>query len=131
MNGVEMVKYIRWSAADIDFLKIWYPHFGYLWVAEKLQIKPKRVRAKADLLNIKLLPRLQRLCRGCEKIVLATSDPGDGNFCRTCRGWKKLTREQVRRERARTCAACELSLDGIKAILFSNSYHCEACAELR
>ena len=54
-----------WDKEKIEFLLKWWPHFGTYWVAEKLNLNSSQIKAKVDKINLKSLPKTDKLCVDC------------------------------------------------------------------
>jgi hypothetical protein len=55
-----------WTKERVDFLVQWWPHFGSVYIADRLGLTVAQVKAKVNKLRLRLLPRSQRLCVGCQ-----------------------------------------------------------------
>lgn len=56
---------LKWSEEQIKFLADNYPKFGQGYCASKLDIAATVVKSKARYLGLRLLPKLERLCKSC------------------------------------------------------------------
>ena len=55
-----------WSEKAVLILKECWPHWGTEKSSQILQLKPSQVKAKADFLKIKMLPKNLRKCISCD-----------------------------------------------------------------
>lgn len=61
-----MRNYFKWNETQINYLKIWFPHFGSIPLSKELGICKSKIRSKAGKLKIQLLPKDRRLCYDCK-----------------------------------------------------------------
>jgi len=50
----------------------WWPHFGTYYIADKLRLSRGQVKAKADKMGLRMLPKYERRC--AEEGILDTRD---------------------------------------------------------
>jgi hypothetical protein len=68
--------------AKVEFLARWWRHFGTWGVARELGLTRRQVKAKADKLGLKKLPKSRRLCATCRRRRQKTRE--QGLLCRVC-----------------------------------------------
>jgi hypothetical protein len=55
----------KWTEKNVQILKEYWPHWGTEKTSTILQLTDLQVKSKADKLNLKMLPKNQRLCICC------------------------------------------------------------------
>ena len=72
-----------WNPDNVQYLIDWWPHWGTVIIANKLNLSRQQVKSKVNSMNLLLLPRDQRLCSLCQ---LRYQDPKNRMvLCRDCR----------------------------------------------
>ena len=75
---------MRWTDEQITTLMSKYPHFGGQLVADELKLSLRPVRAKADKLKLRMLPRCKRFCISCRNNRLSGTGRRTGSYCLQC-----------------------------------------------
>lgn len=120
-----------WTEEKKTFLTDNYPHFGGLWVADRLGITIKQVRHKANRLGLLLLDREQRRCVNCNEIDIRDNGNGrrSGLRCLKCYSERKKLRrrengkprkerwaELLRSARKRSSKHCDLTVEYLEEL---------------
>ena len=63
------MKYYRapWSKEKVDILIKNWPHWGTKYISNLLNLRERQVKSKVDKLNIKMLPKKERICIKCKE----------------------------------------------------------------
>lgn len=88
----------NWSDDDVNFINIWWPHFGTEWVASELSQTKLRVKAKVDKLQLKMLPKTQRLCITCRTNFQYIDDNPNRRTNKTCKVCELRHRKDTRKK---------------------------------
>lgn len=124
-----------WTKERVDFLEKWWPHFGTHEVAIELAISRSSVKAKADKLGLKMLPKQERLCSKCREDF--QFDRNCGAWCRKCHLAKRKSqrlskrpsleewiRASVNTARYRSHTECDLTCDFMVELWQNQSGKC-------
>lgn len=78
------MKYYKlpWTKENVDFLEVWWPHFGTIKIAEILNLKRSQIKAKVNKLKLRLHLKHERLCINCKKDYQYTRSAG--LYCKVC-----------------------------------------------
>lgn len=87
-----------WNDEDVEKLIMWWPHWGTEKLSEILNISQNRIKSKVDKIQLKILPKEQRLCVLCQENFQL--ERKYGLYCKVCFNKKrKLVRQSYKKPR--------------------------------